>query len=56
MPNDDTAKFFRRLTVLIRSVVCIAATMISAGPVQATEHATEFTITDGDKCDTVHSG
>src|SRR5690348_7747977 len=56
MPNDDVAKFPRRLPALICSVVCIAATVSGAGFVRASENATEFTITDGDKCDTVHTG
>ena len=56
MPNDDTAKFFRRLTALICNVVCVAATLTCAELVRASEHATEFTITDGDKCDTVRTG
>src|SRR6478752_3849791 len=71
MPNDDTAKFLRCLTAIVRRVVYIAAVMIcaapapaegspsqtkSAGPVPATDRATEFTITDGAKCDTVHAG
>src|SRR5689334_765713 len=71
MPHDDITQFVRRRTALVGGVVLIVVSVMGivavrcdAAPsrtkpedaVSTDEHVTEFTITDGDKCDTVRSG
>jgi hypothetical protein len=71
MANDDMTDFIRRRAALVSGMVFAAVSMVGGvsarcdgattrtKPEQAVrtdEHVTEFTITDGDKCDTVRAG
>src|SRR5215475_8655209 len=71
MPHDDIAQFVRSRAVLIGGIVLASMSMFGAvaarcdgalsrtkpeHAVSTDEHVTEFTITDGDKCDSVRAG
>jgi hypothetical protein len=71
MPHDDIAQFVRSRVALVGGIVFAAVSVLGAGSgrcdgapsrtkperaVSTDEHVTEFTITDGDKCDTVRAG